>query len=455
MTKNSRFLRMIFCLSAASAGILKSEINKKEGQKMEKFVIHKAQPLYGHVKISGAKNAALPILAACLLTSEVCILHNVPPLRDVEEMLALLEGFGVKTEFDKTKEMVQLQAGEIISCDAIQAHAQTMRASFLTAGPLLARMQKAKIPMPGGCQIGSRPIDLHLKGFAAMGANHKLEHGLVELNTKNGGLRGKTVYLDFPSVGATENIMMAATLAKGTTRIENAAAEPEICDLADFLRKMGAQITGDGTDTIVIDGVAALHGAEHTVIPDRIEAGTFMAAAAITGGDIVLEDVKADHLKPVIAKLAESNVKTEILPEGLRVYRKGKLRPIQLKTMPFPGFPTDMQAQFMSIAAVAKGTSVITETVFENRFLHAGELQRMGADIKIDSRSAVIEGVEELTGSKVRATDLRAGAALILSALAAKGETEISDIYHIERGYCHIEEKLRALGAEISRQEDS
>lgn len=421
---------------------------------MEKFVIHKAEPLHGHVKISGAKNAALPILAACLLTQEVCTLHNVPPLRDVEEMLALLKGFGVKTEFQKTQETVQLQAETILSCDAMQAHAQTMRASFLTAGPLLARMQKAKIPMPGGCQIGSRPIDLHLKGFTAMGATHKLEHGWVELNTKN-GLRGKSVYLDFPSVGATENIMMAATLAKGTTKIENAAAEPEICDLADFLRKMGAQITGDGTDTIVIDGVTTLHGAEHTVIPDRIEAGTFMAAAAITGGDIVLEDVQAEHLKPVIAKLAESNVKTEILPEGLRVYRKGKLRPVQLKTMPFPGFPTDMQAQFMSIAAVAKGTSVITETVFENRFLHAGELQRMGADIKIDSRSAVIEGVDELTGSKVRATDLRAGAALILSALAAKGETEISDIYHIERGYYHIEEKLRALGAEISREEDS
>lgn len=287
-----------------------------------------------------------------------------------------------------------------------------------------------------------------------MGAVHKLEHGVVELSAKN-GLRGKRVYLDFPSVGATENIMMAATLAKGTTTIENAAAEPEICDLADFLRKMGAEITGDGTDTIVIQGQKRLHGATHNVISDRIEAGTFMTAAAITGGDILLEQVRQEHLTPVIAKLTECNAKTEVTPSGLRVYRKGRLRPIQLKTMPYPGFPTDMQALFMSLAAVTKGTSVITETVFENRFMHAAELQRMGADIKIDSRSAIIEGVDSLTGTSVRATDLRAGAALILSALAARGETEISDIYHIERGYDRIEEKLRALGADIQRSKDS
>ena len=287
-----------------------------------------------------------------------------------------------------------------------------------------------------------------------MGAVHKLEHGVVELSAKN-GLRGKRVYLDFPSVGATENIMMAATLAKGTTTIENAAAEPEICDLADFLRKMGAEITGDGTDTIVIQGQKRLHGSTHNVISDRIEAGTFMTAAAITGGDILLEQVRQEHLTPVIAKLTECNAKTEVTSSGLRVYRKGRLRPIQLKTMPYPGFPTDMQALFMSLAAVTKGTSVITETVFENRFMHAAELQRMGADIKIDSRSAIIEGVDSLTGTSVRATDLRAGAALILSALAARGETEISDIYHIERGYDRIEEKLRALGADIQRSKDS
>ena len=287
-----------------------------------------------------------------------------------------------------------------------------------------------------------------------MGAVHKLEHGGVALSAKN-GLRGKRAYLDFPSVGATDNIMMAATLAKGTTTIENAAAEPEICDLADFLRKMGAEITGDGTDTIVIQGQKRLHGATHNVISDRIEAGTFMTAAAITGGDILLEQVRQEHLTPVIAKLTECNAKTEVTSSGLRVYRKGRLRPIQLKTMPYPGFPTDMQALFMSLAAVTKGTSVITETVFENRFMHAAELQRMGADIKIDSRSAIIEGVDSLTGTSVRATDLRAGAALILSALAARGETEISDIYHIERGYDRIEEKLRALGADIQRSKDS
>ena len=285
-----------------------------------------------------------------------------------------------------------------------------------------------------------------------MGAKSKQEHGMVELAAKT--LKGGEIYLDFPSVGATENILLAAVLAKGKTTVENAAAEPEICDLADFLREMGAQIEGDGTDTITVMGGMELHGTVHRVIPDRIEAGTFMAAAAITGGDILLENVKEEHLKPVIAKLAECNVKTEVTAEGLRVYRKGKLHPIQLKTMPYPGFPTDMQAQFMSLMAVAKGTSVITETVFENRFLHAGELQRMGADIKIDSRSAVIEGVEGMTGAKVRATDLRAGAALILSALAAKGDTEISDIYHIERGYDRIDEKLRKLGANIRRERE-
>lgn len=420
---------------------------------MEKFIVKQAQPLHGSVKISGAKNAVLPILTACLLTDEKCEIANVPPLRDVQEMLELLKGLGVKITFDPEAEYVQVQADTLLTYEAPQTQAVKMRASFLAAGPLLARLQKAKIPMPGGCPIGSRPIDLHLKGFTTMGVGYKLEHGFVELHVKN-ELKGKNIYLDFPSVGATENIMLAATLAKGTTVIENAAAEPEIMDLADFLREMGAEITGDGTDTIEIHGVKQLHGAKHRVIPDRMEAGTFMTAAAITGGDILLTDVCEEHLKPVIAKLAESNVKIEHTTEGLRVSRKGKLRPVQLKTMPFPGFPTDMQAQFMSLAAVTKGTSVITETVFENRFLHAGELQRMGADIKIDSRSAVIEGVDELTGTQVRATDLRAGAALILSALAAKGETEISDIYHIERGYHHIDEKLRALGVDISRTKD-
>ncbi|WP_443635703.1 UDP-N-acetylglucosamine 1-carboxyvinyltransferase, partial [Anaerotignum faecicola] len=330
--------------------------------------------------------------------------------------------------------------------------ARKMRASFLAAGALLARCGAARLPLPGGCQIGSRPIDLHLKGFHLMGAKSRQAHGMVELQAK--ALRGSDIYLDFPSVGATENILLAATRAKGITTIENAAAEPEICDLADFLRKMGAEIEGDGTDTITIRGGKELHGAVHRVIPDRMEAGTFLAAAAITGGDIILENVQEEHLKPVLAKLAECNIKTERTAEGIRVWRRGRLCGVQVKTMPFPGFPTDMQAPFMSLLAVAKGTSVMTETIFENRFSHVGELQRMGANIKIDSRSAVIEGVETLTGAKVRATDLRAGAALILSALAAKGETEISDIYHIERGYDRIDEKLRRLGADIRREEE-
>lgn len=420
---------------------------------MKKFVVTGMEGgLQGRVQISGSKNAVLPILAACLLTKDVCEIRNVPPLLDVQHMVELLQEMGAKADFDGEKEIVTVRAEKILQTEGDYEAAGKMRASFLAAGALLGRCGQAKLPLPGGCQIGSRPVDLHLKGFQSMGAKNKQEHGLVELTAKN--LKGGEIYLDFPSVGATENIMLAGALAKGETVIQNAAAEPEICDLADFLRKMGAEITGDGTDTITITGVKELHGAVHTVIPDRIEAGTFMTAAAITGGDILLENVREEHLKPIIAKLAECNVKTETTGEGLRVYRKGKLHPIQLKTMPYPGFPTDMQAQFMSLMTVAKGTSVITETVFENRFLHAGELQRMGADIKIDSRSAVIEGVDGLTGAKVRATDLRAGAALVLSALAAKGDTEISDIYHIERGYHRMDEKLRRLGASIREEEE-
>lgn len=419
---------------------------------MEKFVVKGLEEgLQGTVKISGSKNAVLPILAASLLTREVCEIRNVPPLSDVIHMTELLRELGAQVEFSEEQEMIRVCAETIESVESEYETARKMRASFLVAGALLGRCGHARLSLPGGCQIGSRPVDLHLKGFQALGAKSRQEYGFVELTAKT--LKGNSIYLDFPSVGATENIMLAAVLAKGCTVIENAAEEPEICDLADFLREMGADITGDGTDAITIMGGKELHGAVHEVIPDRIEAGTFMAAAAITGGNILLENIREEHLKPVIAKLAECNVKTEAVPEGLRVSRKGRLHPIQLKTMPFPGFPTDMQAPFMSLMAVAKGTSVITETVFENRFIHAGELQRMGADIKIDSRSAVIEGVETLTGTKVKATDLRAGAALILSALAAKGETEISDIYHIERGYYKIDEKLRALGAEIERKD--
>lgn len=416
---------------------------------MDKFLIGNNGPLRGSVTISGSKNAALPILAACLLTKESCLIKNVPPLSDVSTMASILENMGAIITQDIENETMEIRAEHLDNIEENYETAGRMRASFLIMGPLLARCGQAKIPLPGGCPIGSRPVDLHLKGFALMGAKMKQEHGYVEINAKN--LKGNKIYLDFPSVGATENIMMAATLAVGVTVIENAAAEPEVCDLAIFLRKMGGDIKGEGTDTIVIKGVKELHGSTHDVIPDRIEAGTYMVAAAITGGDICLENMKEDHLKPIVAKLTESNVKIEVTKSGLRVYKKGKLQPIQLKTMPFPGFPTDMQAPLMSLLAMVKGTSMITETVFENRFQHAGELKRMGADIRIDSRCAVIEGVDKLMGTQVRATDLRAGAALVLSALAAEGMTEISDIYHIERGYSHMEEKIKNLGGSIEK----
>jgi len=325
-----------------------------------------------------------------------------------------------------------------------------MRASFLVMGPLLARTGKVKIPLPGGCAIGARPIDLHLKGFAAMGAEIVRDHGFVSATAKR--LRAARIYLDFPSVGATENILMAACLAKGRTVIENCATEPEIVDLSNFLNSIGAKVRGAGTDTIRIDGVKRLSGGTHNIIPDRIEAGTFMVAAAITGGDVELLNVVSDHLKPVIAKLRESGVVIDESERGLRV-RGLKTRPraIDLKTLPYPGFPTDMQAPFVSLLALCEGTSVVTETVFENRFMHVGELKRMGADIKIEGRSAIVEGTETLQGTQVRATDLRAGAALVLSALVAAGTSEITDIHHLDRGYCLLDEKLRALGARITR----
>lgn len=419
---------------------------------MAKFIVNHCDGLKGHIKINGSKNAVLPILAACILTEEECVITGVPPLTDVYTMVAILENLGADVHFNVKTETIRVQVGVLNKMEEEYDLAGKMRASFLVMGPLISKYKNARIPLPGGCPIGTRPVDLHLKGFSSLGCKMKQEHGYIEISTKE--LKGKDIYLDFPSVGATENIMMAATLANGITKIENAAAEPEICDLANFLRKMGAKIKGDGTDTIVIEGVKKLVGAKHNVIPDRIEAGTFMVASAITGGDVILENVVEEHLKPILAKLTECNVKTEMTKEGLRVYRKGRLHPIHLKTMPFPGFPTDMQAPFMSFMTLIKGTSMITETVFENRFQHAGELKRMGADIRIESRSAVIEGVDKLTGTQVKATDLRAGAALILSALAAEGQTEIGDIYHIERGYYKIEEKLKTLGANIQRVEE-
>ncbi len=415
---------------------------------MAKFIIKTSPHLNGTVVIGGCKNAILPILAASLLTSECCKIYSVPALADVIALCSIFEDMGVSVIYDEQKECILVQAKNIVKLETDYQKATKMRASFLIMGALLSRCHEAIIPLPGGCPIGSRPVDLHLKGFTALGAQAEQSHGLIHISAKK--LQGNKIYLDFPSVGATENIMIAATLAKGTTTIVNAAAEPEIIDLACFLKKMGAMISGEGTNTITITGVEKLYGAEYTVMPDRIEAGTFMIAAAITKGDVIVKNVREKDIKPILAKLSEANVKTQKLDENaFRIYTKEKLQPISLKTMPFPGFPTDMQAPFMSLLSTIKGMSVITETVFENRFIHAAELQRMGAKINIESRSAMIEGVDKLTGTQVKASDLRGGAGLILSALAAEGKTEISDIYHIERGYYHIEQKLKKIGADI------
>ena len=417
---------------------------------MAKIIVEKSPPLKGTVRISGAKNSALPILAASLLATEDCFLDDIPKLNDVEVICEVLTSLGSKVR--KEDETIIINSAGINNFEAPYELIRKMRASFLVMGPLLARMGRARISLPGGCAIGTRPIDLHLKGFKALGAKIEVGHGYVDATAKE--LIGDRIYLDFPSVGATENIMMAATLAKGETTIENAAMEPEIVDLANFLNNMGASIKGAGTNTIKIKGVKSLKGCKHSVIPDRIEAGTFMVAAAMTRGNILIENVIADHIKPVIAKLQEAGA--EIIEEDddkIRVIGSKAPKAVDLKTLPYPGFPTDMQSQFMALMSVAEGTSVIVETVFENRFMHVDELKRMGADIKIDGRSAIIQGNNNLMGAPVKATDLRAGAALILTGLISDGATEITDIYHIDRGYTNVEEKFRNLGAKIYREE--
>ncbi len=419
---------------------------------MEKFIIKKSSPLKGAVKIGGSKNSVLPILAATLLVSEECIINEVPRLSDVFVMLKLLESFGARVRWidDST---LSIDNSRLEGSQGEYDLATKMRASFLVMGPLLARVGSVKIPLPGGCAIGGRPVDLHLKGFSALGAKIENEHGFVSAEIEKGTMEGANVYLDFPSVGATENIIMAAVFAKGQTVIENCAIEPEIVDLSNFLNSCGAIIKGSGTDTIKVTGVTELRGCKYTVIPDRIEAGTFMLAAAVTGGDVTCKNVVIDHLKPIIAKLKETNVKVLETDEGgVRVIGTEEILNADLKTLPYPGFPTDMQPQFMSLLAMAKGTSVVTETIFENRFMHVGQLKRMGAKIKIESRSAILEGVDKLMGTQVKATDLRAGAALVLSALIAEGETELDDIFHIDRGYYLFDKKLQALGAIIERR---
>lgn len=424
---------------------------------MAKFLVQKSAPLTGEVTISGSKNAVLPIMAATLLAEGECVIKDVPALRDVEVMCKLLESLGASTKRDIEKGRVMVDASGEITHEAPFDLVKMMRASILVLGALVLRTGRAIIPLPGGCAIGKRPIELHLKGLKALGAiidEDQLARGVVDARAEK--LTGATIYLDFPSVGATEVIIMAAALAEGTTILENAAQEPEIVDLANFLNKMGARIKGAGTDTIKIEGVEKLHGVpSHHVIPDRIEAGTFMVGAAMTGGNVLIKNVLPNHLKAVIAKLRECGAEIEMTDEGMIV--RGDRKPItstDIKTLPYPGFPTDMQSPFMALLTVAKGTSVVIETVFENRFMHVGEFNRMGANIKTNGNCAIIPGGKKLQGAQVVSTDLRAGAAVVLTGLVAEGTTEVSQIYHVDRGYENFVEKLRALGANIMRVEE-
>jgi len=417
---------------------------------LERIVVEGGVPLYGTVNISGAKNAVLPVIAGSLLADGFCQLNDIPHLADVETICEVLGFLGVHTNFRGHK--LEIEASDLSQYEAPYECVRRMRASFLIMGPLLARMGRARMSLPGGCAIGSRPIDLHLKGFEALGADITIGHGYIEAKAKR--LIGDRIYLDFPSVGATENIMMAATLAEGNTIIENSAEEPEIVDLANFLNAMGARIKGAGTKIVRIDGVDRLRGVQHTVIPDRVEAGSFMVAAAATGGNVLVNNVIEDHLKSVVAKLKEAGVEVIEESEGLRVIGPEVITPVDIKTLPYPGFPTDMQAQFMALMARSRGTSVITETVFENRFMHVDELNRMSANIKIEGHSAVVKGVSTLTGADVKATDLRAGAALVIAGLAAEGKTSVGCIHHIDRGYEDFVGKLQGLGARIVRVEE-
>ena len=417
---------------------------------MEKLIVKGGNRLVGAVKTSGAKNAVLPIIAASILGTTPSHLDEVPMLEDVHTISEVLKCLGLAVECSPEKNVLDIDSTEITSYEAPYELVRTMRASFLVMGPLLARIGKARISMPGGCAIGARPIDIDLKGFEALGVKIEQGHGYIEASAPE-GLKGTSIYFDFPSVGATENIMMAASLAEGTTILENAAEEPEIVDLANYLNKMGAKIRGAGTDTIRIEGVDKLHGADYTIIPDRIEAGTYMIAAAMTGGDVVVENVLPEHQKPLIAKLREAGAVVEEDIDKVRVIGKNPLKAVSIKTLPYPGFPTDMQAQMMAMMVIAEGRSKVTETVFENRFMHVVELNRMGAQISTEGRSAVIDGPCKLTGCDVRATDLRAGAAMILAGLVAEGTTRIGDLHHIDRGYENIVAKLKKLGADIER----
>jgi UDP-N-acetylglucosamine 1-carboxyvinyltransferase len=419
---------------------------------MDKLLIRGGRSLHGNVRISGAKNAALPAMAAALLTDEELILHNLPCVRDIQTSGKLLRELGCETDLGDLAggHSAKIRAQRIVSCEAPYELVKTMRASVLVLGPLLTRMGQARVSLPGGCAIGARPVDLHIKGFEKLGANIQIEHGYVEARASR--LKGSTLYFDRITVTGTENLMMAAVLAEGETILHNAACEPEVVDLADLLRSMGARIEGDGTCTIRIQGVNQLHGAIHTVIPDRIEAGTFLIAGAVTRGEVEIESCKPSHLTAVLEKLEETGIQIQTKGEGrLTVTAPGRILCRDMTTREYPGFATDMQAQYMTLMTQGAGTSIITETIFENRFMHASELVRMGANIKMEGNHAVVTGETRLSGAKLLASDLRASASLVLAGLVAEGVTLIDRIYHLDRGYERIEEKLRKLGADIER----
>ncbi|MGR3766125.1 UDP-N-acetylglucosamine 1-carboxyvinyltransferase [Rossellomorea sp. NS-SX7] len=416
---------------------------------MEKIIVRGGQRLSGTVQVEGAKNAVLPVLAATLLASEgKSKITNVPPLSDVYTINQVLRHLNTDVEFHNDE--VVVNASRELFVEAPFEYVRKMRASVLVMGSLLGRTGKARVALPGGCAIGSRPIDQHLKGFEAMGAKVKVGNGFIEAEV-DGRLKGAKVYLDFPSVGATENIMMAAALADGTTILENVAKEPEIVDLANFINKMGGNVVGAGTGTIRIEGVERLYGVEHSIIPDRVEAGTFMVAAAITKGNVLVKGAIPEHLSSLVAKMEEMGVTIIDEGEGLRVIGPDKLKSVDIKTMPHPGFPTDMQSQMMALLLAAEGTSVLTETVFENRFMHVEEFRRMGADIKIEGRSVIMQGPTALQGAEVAATDLRAAAALSIAGLVADGYTRVTELKHLDRGYVNFHQKLAGIGADIER----
>ncbi|BDH60630.1 UDP-N-acetylglucosamine 1-carboxyvinyltransferase 1 [Lysinibacillus sp. PLM2] len=418
---------------------------------MEKIIVTGGQKLKGSVKVEGAKNAVLPILTASLLASkDRTTIKDVPNLADVQIINEVLKSLNADVQYDVENNEININATKTLNSEAQFEFISKMRASILVMGSLLGRNGFARVALPGGCAIGSRPIELHLKGFEAMGAKITFGHGYVEASVKD-RLKGAEIYLDFPSVGATENIMAAAALARGTTIIENAAKEPEIVDLASFINNMGGRVVGAGTDTIRIEGVEELHGTTHHIIPDRIEAGTFMVAAAITRGDVLIENALSEHLMPIIAKMREMGIEITDENDGIRVRATNPLNAVDIKTLPHPGFPTDMQAQMMALLLTVEGASIITETVFENRFMHVEEFRRMNAEMKIEGRSVFIEGPVKLQGAEVAGTDLRATAALILAGLASEGITRVTNLHHLDRGYVNFTEKLASLGANIIR----